>query len=340
MSQHGMPFLSAPQAPVRGAKGDAGRPGFDGSKGTQGYKGEPGESGLCTKIVFAINNVDPINFPKNGVLEPHFDDEYRPAQQIRVAVGESVVHKPSETIWTYQPRSGFLGWINTGKLATNITNIPGPVGQEGEKGDRGEKGLAGADGVNGLNGLRGHEGRKGEIGLKGDRGFPGKTGSTGVKGEKGLDGTDGADGLDGTDGVQGIKGPKGEEGLKGETGNPGFTGSKGERGDDADALRFGLIPRAALSYNGALDTISNKHNVGAIKRLNTGLYRVRFERKLASDTFVVMSQAVVKEVGKNKAKQIVVTEKARSYCIVEVTDPLTGEYVDATIDVVIYNFVG
>ena len=340
MSLSGMPYSSAPHAPQRGEKGDIGAAGRDGRQGLQGAKGEDGKSGLCTKIIFSLNNVSPEHLPKNGIFEPHFDEKDSPTQQIRVAVGESIIHKPTETIWTFQPRSGFLGWLNTGKLATNITNIPGPIGHEGAKGEKGEKGLSGSNGHDGFNGAKGGNGPKGEIGQRGSRGFAGQTGEKGEKGEKGLDGRDGIDGTDGLNGKRGLTGKKGEIGLKGDRGLQGLTGSKGQRGDDANALRIGLIPRAALNYDGVFDVVNNQHNVGVIKKLNTGTYRVRFERKLASDTFVVMSQAVVKEVGKNKAKQIVVTEKTRSYCIVEVTDPLTGEYVDATIDVVIYNFVG
>lgn len=335
-----MPFPSV-QPTIKGEKGAFGLAGRHGDKGQQGTKGEPGKDGLATKVIFALDSVLPEYLPRSGIFPPNFDGEGKPEQQIRANVGESIVYTPDGTIWCFQPRSGFLGWINIGTIATEITNISGDKGEQGadglkgEKGESGTKGEPGIEGQAGIDGIDGQDGTKGEVGAEGQKGSKGDAGSNGVKGAHGYDGKDGAKGS------RGRKGEKGNEGSVGPRGEQGHTGNKGEKGSDATVLGLGLIPKAAIHFNGIQESLYNSFNIGALKRLDDGRYRLRFERKLDRDDYIVTSQAYVKDNDKANVRHCVVTTRTKSYCIVEVTNPATAQHEDATnIDVLIYCFTG
>lgn len=324
----------------KGEPGDHGKSGERGLKGLQGIKGDRGDIGQTTIIKFAFNNVDPLGLPKSGVIPAGFDGEGVPEASIRVDVGDCVVHVPTGDLWCYLPRNTYLGWIKIGKVADSVVGIPG---DKGEQGDEGPRGFQGEPGLRGDRGLQGIEGPAGADGLKGETGETGQKGQKGVKGERGSDGAKGEGGLNGFDGLDGEKGIKGDPGLdgtEGSKGERGLQGEKGEKGAQPDIMQLGLMPFAAVNFDGRTLTVKNSYNFGSIKPLSTGRYRLRFANKLLHDNFVVMAHAAVKDGGESHARLITVTERNQSSCVVDV-ESLNGEKCDAdSIDILVYQFSG
>ena len=328
----------------QGQKGEPGAPGLAGVvgiKGLQGDKGERGDIGKTTVIKFALNVVDPKGLPADGVIPAGFEGNGCPEHNIRVDVGDCVVHVSTRDLWCYLPKSNYLGWLCIGKLAEDVIGVPGVKGETGDLGGIGPRGDVGPQGERGTQGTKG---TAGVDGTKGDKGDLGQKGSPGYKGERGDEGIKGEEGLNGFDGLDGDKGPKGEAGVDGIDGLKGIRGAQGARGPvgpSPDVMQLGLLPVAAICFDGASLLVNNSYNIGAIKPLSLGRYRLRFSKKLEHDSFVVMAHAAVKSGGESHARLVTVVERSSTFCVIDITNPQTGEKCDAnSIDALVYQFPG
>lgn len=328
----------------QGQKGEPGNPGLAGVvgiKGLQGNKGERGDIGKTTIIKFALNVVDPKGLPADGVIPAGFEGDGVPQQSIRVDVGDCVVHVSTRDLWCYLPKCNYLGWLCIGKLAEDVIGVPGVKGESGDagsvglRGDIGAQGERGTQGTKGEAGVDGTKGETGEVGQKGAQGYKGELGDKGAKGEEGLNG------FDGLDGDKGGKGEAGVDGVDGLKGNQGAQGDRGPVGPSPDVMQLGLLPVAGINFDGASLSVNNSYNIGAIKPLSTGRYRLRFSKKLDHDFFTVMAHAAIKSGGESHARLVTVVERSNAFCVIDVTHPQTGERCDAnSIDMLVYQFSG
>jgi hypothetical protein len=215
---------------VRVTTGTVGPPGRDGAPGPRGL---PGSS---TQVIGPFGNVrTPAELPADGIIPAGWDGEGRPAVEIQMLYGWSLVYEPDGNIWLFVGVGNMpSGWL---EVDGGVRGPPGPDGPDGPQGDQGERGPVGPAGVQGPRGdpgpigERGPDGPIGPIGDRGPQGFQGPPGETGPLGPPGPPGEQGDPGPEGPPGPQG---DRGEQGFAGPSGVQGPAGDKGDKGDTGD----------------------------------------------------------------------------------------------------------
>lgn len=162
----GVPGIQGPQGPP-GPQGPAGTPGGPiGPAGPEGPMGPPGQNAM---MVGEFGNVtNPTMLPIDGYVRANFDGPGRPADDIQLREGMSLLYNRDGHLWVF---TGVVvsptGWLDGGRI-------------QGEKGDTGDPG-----------GPMGPEGPQGETGPQGPQGFQGIPGPAGAKGDQGEQGPQG-----------------------------------------------------------------------------------------------------------------------------------------------------
>jgi hypothetical protein len=125
-----------------GGPGPPGTAGQDGATGPQGPPGLQGPPGQTTVIVgsFGVQQT-PDDLPPDGLIPAGWDGEGRPAADIQMEVGWSLVYQLDGSLWVW---AGLLSpgppWLNAGILQ-------GPEGPPGPQGPQGPAGPAGPPGA-------------------------------------------------------------------------------------------------------------------------------------------------------------------------------------------------
>lgn len=191
---------------------------------------------------------EPDELPDDGRIPVDWDGTGRPAEELELELGDSLVYEPDGHWWTFVGlEASPAAWLDVGLMR----GPPGQTGPTGPQGDRGDRGLTGQTGPPGERGLAGPSGA--------DSTVPGPPGERGPAGEQGDRGEQGPRGDPGPDGERGEQGPPGDPGDPGEKGDPGDPGPPGSPGtvpdvdkayvDAADALR---LPLAGGTMTGPL----------------------------------------------------------------------------------------
>jgi Collagen triple helix repeat (20 copies) len=178
---------------------EAGLPGPQGPpgpEGPQGPDGPPGPGGQATLIVGTFGQQrQPGELPPDGFIPAHWDGLGRPANDVQVERGWSLIYEPDGTLWTFVGEDSPNGqpWISPGILQAppgppGAQGPPGGPGPQGPPGPQGARGEQGAQGPTGPQGIPGGQGARGEQGPAGPQGPQGPTGQTGVQGPPGQDG--------------------------------------------------------------------------------------------------------------------------------------------------------
>jgi hypothetical protein len=154
----GPPGDTGPEGPpgARGAEGDQGPAGERGDPGAQGPpgpagpdgpRGPEGQAGAATIIVGSFGQQrEPADLPLDGRIEAGWDGPGRPAEDVQVELGWSLVYEPDGRLWTYM---GIL-WPQGAWFSPAV--VQGPPGAEGERGPQGPPGEAGPAGPPGAGG--------------------------------------------------------------------------------------------------------------------------------------------------------------------------------------------
>jgi hypothetical protein len=307
-----------------------------GQKGMTGEKGRSGQDGRVTQIIYAFADRPPTDL-KGAIIAKDWEKEGSPVQMIQMKQGQSVVYTVDGSIWTYLPGCNSKGWIQTGLINTAIYTEPGVKGDTGDKGAAAPKGEKGPEGPQGLTGGKGEPGVNGDKGDRGERGFPGTKGDPGDRGPEGLSGSDGDKGDKGEPGESGVNG------LDGRKGEPGLAGLKGEAGA---AGRDGVVPKAEAlpvmlgSYDGRIGTLRSHFNVESVTRVDTGHYRFRLEDKnLNSSETIAFANVVLtlSDFAEGPTPAVLVGRMTDRVVSVYVRNPLTGDAVDAWVNVALFN---
>ena len=121
---------------ITGLPGPVGPPG---PEGPQGPQGEQGEGALATLIVGTFGAIrQPADLPDDGFLPANWDGLGRPANDVQIQLGWSLLYEPNGELWTFTGDANVGGapWINPGILAAP----PGPPGPQGPPGGAGNPG--------------------------------------------------------------------------------------------------------------------------------------------------------------------------------------------------------
>ena len=186
-------IVPGPPAAVDVITGLPGPVGPPGPEGPQGPQGDQGEGALATLIVGTFGAIrQPADLPDNGFLPANWDGLGRPANDVQIQLGWSLIYDPNGELWTFtgEVNVGGSPWINPGILAAP----PGPPGEPGPPGGAGIQGPAGPQGARGELGQQGPPGPTGPQGLRGDPGALGPSGPPGPTGPQGPYGPPGQDG--------------------------------------------------------------------------------------------------------------------------------------------------
>jgi Collagen triple helix repeat (20 copies) len=212
---------------VRVTTGTVGPPGRDGAPGPRGL---PGSS---TQVIGPFGNLrTPAELPADGIIPAGWDGEGRPAVEIQMLYGWSLVYEPDGNIWLFVGVGNMpSGWL---EVDGGVRGPPGPDGPDGPQGDQGERGPVGPAGVQGPRGDPGPTGERGPDGPIGPIGDRGPQGFQGPPGELGPDGPPGPPGEQGDVGPEGPPGPQGDRGEQGFAGPSGVQGPAGDKGDTGD----------------------------------------------------------------------------------------------------------
>jgi hypothetical protein len=178
---------------ITGLPGPQGPPG---PPGAQGPEGPPGEGALGTLIVGSFGaQRQPNELPPDGLIEANWDGFGRPANDVQIELGWSLIYDPDGSLWTFVGEISPNGqpWITPGILQAppgppGVQGPPGGPGVQGPAGPQGARGEMGFQGPTGPQGIPGGQGARGEQGPAGPQGAQGPTGQTGVQGPPGQDG--------------------------------------------------------------------------------------------------------------------------------------------------------
>jgi hypothetical protein len=307
-----------------------------GQKGVTGDKGRPGQDGRVTQIIYAFSDRSPSELSGKFIAKD-WEKEGSPVQMIEMKQGQSVVYTVDGSIWTYLPGCNVKGWIQTGQINTSIYTLPGDKGAPGDKGQAAPKGEKGPEGPQGLTGGKGEKGEPGVNGLDGARGA---IGHKGEKGTRGLQGNKGEVGAMGLKGEPGLAGRDGSDGDKGEPGAVGLKGETGAAGLDGVVPKAEALPVMLGSYDGRIGTLRSHYNVDAVTRVDTGHYRFRLaDKNLNSANTIAFANPVLtlESFSGGASPTILVGRMTDRVVGVYVRDPLTGEAVDAWVNVALFN---
>lgn len=308
-----------------------------GQKGVTGDKGRPGQDGRVTQLIYAFSERPPGDL-MGGFIPKDWEKEGSPVQRIDFKQGQSVVYTVDGSIWTYLPGSNQKGWQKTGEINTAIYTVPGDKGDPGDKGAVAPKGEKGPEGIQGVHGAKGEPGVNGAKGDRGERGFPGIKGEKGVRGPLGLGGNTGEKGQKGESGLAGVNGV---DGQKGERGLDGLKGVAGERGLDGVVPTAEAMPVMLASFDGRIGTLRSQFNVETVTKVDIGHYRFRLADKNLSSAYSISFANPVLTIDDftttNPTPSILVGRMTDRVVTVYVRNPVTGEAVDAWVNVALFN---
>lgn len=313
-----------------------GYPGEKGQKGVGGEKGRSGQDGRVTQIIYAFSDRPPSELV-GGIIGKDWEKEGSPVQLIQMKQGQSVVYTVDGSIWTYLPGCNSKGWIQTGLINTSIYTLPGDKGEQGDKGAAAPKGEKGPAGPQGAIGVKGDPGKDGTVGDKGDLGYQGQKGQ---KGERGFFGPRGDEGQKGEKGEAGQNGTNGIDGIKGERGVGGLKGDIGPAGLDGVVPKAEALPMMLASFDGRIGTLKSHFNVDNVTRVDTGHYRFRLtDKNLNSADTIAFANPVltINDFFDGPTPAILVGRMTDRVVNVYVRNPLTGEAVDAWVNVALFN---